>query len=264
MVHSDVPGLPPTRRLAGEAVLVTAVVGFHVVDHRRAPESWHALTHTAAAGGALVAGRLLGLSADELGLSPSALGRGLRAGLVSGAVSAAAVAVAASVPATQGAFDDPRALEGGGATLARRTLVDIPLGTSVYEEAVFRGTLLGLARRDLGPGLGDAVVAGLFGLWHVLPALEDRNHNPVAKRVPVLASVAPTVAATTVAGALLGRLRTRSGSLAAPIASHAVTNVAGLLAARWVARRRAVARAGAPAPVAAGSPPPPVAGDAVS
>ncbi|MFN8039910.1 MAG: CPBP family intramembrane glutamic endopeptidase [Acidimicrobiales bacterium] len=238
------PGLPPTRRLAGEAVLVAAVVGFHVVDHRRVPEAWHALTHTGAAAGALVAGRLLGLSRAELGLSPSAVGRGLRDGLVSGAVSAAGVAVAASVPATQGAFDDPRALEGSGAALARRTLVDIPLGTSVYEEAVFRGTLLGLARRDVGPGAGDAIVAGLFGLWHVLPALEDRNHNPVAQRLPLLASVAPTVLATTVAGALLGRLRVRSGSLAAPIVSHAVTNVAGLLAARWVARRRATARVG--------------------
>lgn len=244
MLHSGVPALPPTRRLAGEAGLVASVVAFHVVDHRAVPEAWHALTHTGAATGALLAGRLLGLSVDDLGLSPTAARRGLRAGLVSGALSAVAVAVAAAIPATRGAFDDPRALEGDGATLARRTLVDIPLGTSVYEEAVFRGTLLGLARRDLGPGVGDAVVAGLFGLWHVLPALEDRNHNPVAQRLPVLASVAPTVAATTVAGALLGRLRTRSGSLVAPIVSHAVTNAAGLLAARTVARR-AASRVGA-------------------
>ncbi|MEZ5142172.1 MAG: CPBP family intramembrane glutamic endopeptidase [Acidimicrobiales bacterium] len=224
------------RRVTGETALVAAVVAFHVVDHRAVPEAWHPLTHATAGAAALGAGGLLGLDAADLGLDPARARDGLRAGLASGVVSAAAVAVAAALPATRRAFDDPRAAAGGGSSLARRLLLDIPVGTAVYEEAVFRGTLLGLARRELPPRAAEAVVAAVFGLWHVLPALEDREHNPVARRVPLLASVAPTVAATTVAGLVLGRLRDRTGSRLAPIVSHALTNAAGLLAARLVAR----------------------------
>lgn len=241
-----------TAEVAGEAGLVASIVAFHVVDHQRVPEAWHPLTHLVAGLGALGAGRLLGLDADDLGLAPAAVGPGVRHGLVAAAVSAAAVAATASLPATRGAFGDPRAATGGRGRLARRVLVDIPVGTAVYEEAVFRGTLLGLARRRLGPRTAEAVVAVLFGAWHVLPALEDRNHNPMASRVPLLASVAPTVAGTTVAGFLLGRLRDRSGSLVAPILSHTATNVAGLLAARLVTRRRAQ-RAASPGSPTVGS-----------
>jgi membrane protease YdiL (CAAX protease family) len=245
-----------TRRAAGEVGLVTSIVVFHVVDHQRVPEAWHPLTHLAAGLGALGAGKLLGLDAADVGLAPGSVGAGVRHGLVAAAVSVAAVGAAAAVPATRGAFGDPRAASGGCGRLVRRVLVDIPVGTAVYEEAVFRGTLLGLARRRLGPRSAEAVVAALFGAWHVLPALEDRNHNPVARRVPLLASVAPTVAGTTVAGFLLGRLRDRSGSLVAPILSHTATNVAGLLAARLVARtatRTGIGRGADPSGTAAGT-----------
>ena len=62
-----------------------------------------------------------------------------------------------------------------------RGLVEIPIGTAVYEEVVFRGVILGLALRRLPPLPATLVTSALFGLWHVLPSLRDREHNPATR-----------------------------------------------------------------------------------
>ena len=54
----------------------------------------------------------------------------------------------------------------------------MPVGTVLLEEVGFRGVVYGLAERAHGPLAATAVSSGLFGLWHVLPALDAYRANP--------------------------------------------------------------------------------------
>jgi membrane protease YdiL (CAAX protease family) len=84
----------------------------------------------------------------------------------------------------------------------------------------------------------------LFGLWHVLPALDlARTNNAVAgsgRRARLAVAVVGTVAFTAAAGVLFGELRRRSGSLLAPMLLHWATNAAGVLGSAlvWAISRR--------------------------
>jgi membrane protease YdiL (CAAX protease family) len=160
---------------------------------------------------------------------------------------------ASLVPGVADALVDPRAADLPAAELAWRTLIDIPIGTAVYEEVVFRGVLLGLLRTHASDAAAVTGSSALFGLWHVLPALTDREHNPVAADRHPAVTVGATVAATTLAGAWLAHLRLRTGSLLAPVVAHAATNVAGLWAATIADRRQTSARS-VPSPLPTSEP----------
>jgi membrane protease YdiL (CAAX protease family) len=115
----------------------------------------------------------------------------------------------------------------------------------------------------LDRGFGDLVAtlasACLFGLWHVLPALDlARTHTSVrgaATAGPgrVVITVLVTVGFTTIAGVVFAELRRRSGSLVAPIGRHWATNGLGVLAA---ARVWAITARTADLPEAAAAPEP--------
>ena len=152
------------------------------------------------------------------------------------AATVAGVAAVAVSPRCRGLFDDARVRSASTGQLARWALLEIPLATAVYEEVLFRGVALGLARRHLGDGGAVALTSALFGAWHVLPALEDRHANPATADRHPAATVAATVVATAAAGAGFALLRLRTGSLLAPVVAHTATNVVPLLAARLVQR----------------------------
>lgn len=224
-----------------EGSLVLGIAAFHVIDHELVDERWHVLTHASAGAGAVGAALALGVPVDDLGLSPSAARRGLALGSAVAAVAVAPLAVAAALPASDPFLSDPRIDETPRRELARRALVDIPVGTAVYEELVFRSALLGLTLRRLPAPVAVAVTSVVFGLWHVLPAIEDRRRDErVAARHP-LATIVPTVIGTAMAGAGFAALRLRSRSVLAPIIVHAATNVGGLAASALTRRRRRAA-----------------------
>jgi membrane protease YdiL (CAAX protease family) len=120
------------------------------------------------------------------------------------------------------------------------SLVVIPLGTVLFEEVAFRSVLWGLLAHDYGVPLATAVSACLFGLWHVLPAMDlARTHTSVkgratAGRRRLAVTVLATIAFTTIAGIVFAELRRRSGSLVAPVGLHWATNGLGVLAAARV------------------------------
>jgi uncharacterized protein len=97
-----------------------------------------------------------------------------------------------------------------------------------------------LLARDFGAFAATTVSACLFGLWHVLPAMDlARTHTSVqgdtaAGRRRVALTVLATIAFTSLAGIVFAELRRRSGSLAAPIGLHWATNGLGVLAAARV------------------------------
>jgi len=237
-MHAQGPAIGTAAGTAvGEAALLSGIVAFHVVDHRFVEERLHLFTHVAAGVVVTAVAHALGAERDELGLDPSRFVPGVKLGLVASALPVLGVAAATVIPALEPVLADPRADHDSRARLGYRLALDIPVGTAVYEELVFRSALLGLARRRFSPPVAIAISSVLFGLWHVLPALEDRNHNEVAQRYPLVATVAPTVLSTAAAGAWFSVLRLRSGHVVAPMIAHAAVNAAGLVAATLVHRK---------------------------
>jgi membrane protease YdiL (CAAX protease family) len=75
------------------------------------------------------------------------------------------------------------------------------------------------------------VGSAVFGLWHIRPAAEALAANRLAAgRGARIAAVTAVAAGTAGAGALLSRLRERSGSLAAPVLLHLAANCAAPVA----------------------------------
>jgi membrane protease YdiL (CAAX protease family) len=198
----------------------------------------HSLTGPLAAGLLLLVGRAAGLSWDELGLGREALARGVRWGAVSAALIALVYGLGVAVPATRRFFRDTRYRIGPGSA-AYLAFVAIPLGTVIFEEVAFRSVLFGLL--EVGHGAGAAAIATslLFGLWHVLPALDLARTNtalrgPGGARSRVMLTVLGTVAFTTLAGLVFAFLRWHTGSLLGPVLLHWAANGLGVLAAARV------------------------------
>jgi len=192
----------------------------------------------------LVAVRVGGCNAGDLGLDREDLGRGLRLGAAAAAVLVVVLAVVAALPATRDLFADRRVDQHSVTLLLYHTLVRIPLGTVVLEETLFRGVLLGLALRRWSPRVAVAFSSVLFGLWHLLPARGVSGFNPVVatasqgtlRQVLVLLLA---VAATALAGAVLCWLRLGARSLAAPAVLHLAGNSLAYLLAWAVLRSTA-------------------------
>jgi uncharacterized protein len=179
-------------------------------------------------------GRRAGLSWAQMGLDPGLLLPGVVVGAVAGALVAAVFALALAVPwARRFLLDERYALSTRSAL--HEALVTIPLATVVFEETVFRGVLWGLLDADVGAAAATLVSSALFGLWHVLPALDLARTNTAARDAGAggprrLAAVLVVVVATTLAGLLLGELRRRTGSLAAPAVLHWAANGTAVVA----------------------------------
>ena len=175
--------------------------------------------------------RASGTTASDLGIERGRLRPGLARGLAIGLLLAAGVALAAGIPATRELFDDQRAAGIGIGGLLYQASFRIPLGTALFEEAAFRGVLLGLGRRAWGTRIGTWSSALLFGFWHVVPALETAGGNRAADALPAGIVVAGAVAVTAAAGLVFSWLRDRTGSLATPVVVHALVNAAAFTAA---------------------------------
>ena len=225
--------------LACLPVMVAANVWVHV-----GPARWHVATGPVAAAVLLLIGRLAGLSWEQLGLGPGSVLPGLLWGGAAAACVLLGYAAGLAVPATRGLFLDERHRVGMWSMLHRAALV-VPLATVVFEEVAFRGVLWGLFEVAHGALWATVVSALLFGLWHVLPAVDGaRQNSPTARvaRADLLRQVAGTIAFTALAGLVFGVLRDRSGSLLAPGLLHWATNGLGIVAAalawRWSATPR--------------------------
>lgn len=96
--------------------------------------------------------------------------------------------------------------------------------------------------------------AKLFGLWHILPAIDRLPSNPgfaeahksgALGRIGVIAAA---VGSTAFAGLAFSFLRERTGSILAPIVVHAAVNI-GAFGGGWIAYqsdRQATAAASLP------------------
>lgn len=218
-------------------VLSLALLVWSVVTNLVIGETGYVARNLAAVVVLLVVARQAGLSARDLGLHRATVPSGVRWGAL--AVGVVALVLVAGVLLQDvigplgGLLDDERARM-GSSTLVSTALVRIPFGTALFEEAAFRGVLLASFARVTSTR--DAVLwtSAVFGIWHVPPTLValEVNGVPAASTAGLLA-IAGGVAVTAIGGLLFALLRTRSGSLVAPILAHWATNSLGLVAA-WV------------------------------
>lgn len=213
------------------------VTGLHILDHTVVPRRWHLGTHLTSAAAAVGAALAAGATLDELGLRPERAVGGLMRGLASAGAITAAVGLGALLPATRPLFADQRVLDATPGEVAWRGLVEIPLGTAVYEEVVFRGVVQGLALRRLAPLPATLVTSALFGLWHVLPSLHDRHHHPATRERHAAIVTTATVLNTAIVGVGLSWQRLRTGSVVAPIVTHTASNAVTYLVAAALASR---------------------------
>jgi membrane protease YdiL (CAAX protease family) len=230
----------PERQVVAAAELA-AVATWNAAINRVVPSPAYVPANLAAAGLSLAAARRRRVPAADLGLGRDRAGRGLAVGLAAAAPVVATVGLGAAVPATRRWFLDERATTGGAGHALYHTLVRIPLGTAVAEEAIFRGALLGLLLQRHSRVRASAVSSVLFGLCHVLPTLDTLALNPAGSAVggdPVRTggAVLASVLVTTAAGLGLCWLRFRGDSLVAPTVVHAALNSTAFAAARLVAR----------------------------
>ena len=224
----------------GAALAVTLLVlaAMNVWVHV-GPRGAHYVTGPLAAIGFLAVARSSGLSWVELGLGHAALARGAWYAAVSAALVAVVYGLAVAVPATRGVFRDTR-YQLGARSAVRTAFVTIPLATVAFEEVAFRAVLWSLVAHDYGSVWATSTSSALFGLWHVLPALDLSRTNNALRPGPgsggrrVLLTVLGTVAFTTAAGVVFAELYRRSGSLLAPIGLHWATNGLGVLASARV------------------------------
>ena len=229
---------------------MAVLAGANVLNNRLAPRL-APLTSAAATGALLVLARRSGISWSELGFHERS--RGLRIGGALASAVAGVYAVGVALPATRGLFHDERALSLSRARVLEEALIQVPVGTVLLEEVGFRGVVHALVARSHGRGTATAVSSILFGLWHVLPAVDMTIANPALSGLasgeaptgdpglpdtPASASawqmarvVAGSVVATGLAGVLFTELR-RRGGLTAPALLHVATNSLGYLFAR--------------------------------
>jgi membrane protease YdiL (CAAX protease family) len=225
--------------IGGEHTHIAAgmvTLAYSAVLNALLPEAAHVPANLAAAATVVTLARQDGASFADLGLSRDSLGAGARVGFAVAAPIVAGIGLAARAPATGRYFNDARVLGASRRRAAYETAVRIPLGTALGEELLFRGALLGLFGRRYSTAKAVAASSLLFGLWHVLPALQSVADNPpdetADESLRTLALVAGTVAATAAAGVGLAVLRLRSRSILAPVIVHAAINSSAFIAAR--------------------------------
>lgn len=106
----------------------------------------------------------------------------------------------------------------------------IPILTALIEEAFFRGVLHAALTAVYSTPVAVLIGGGLFGLWHLGPALEqaDSHFGDNSTTVHVLL----TIALTTLAGLGFVALRIETGSIWVPVVVHALINITMALFAR--------------------------------
>ena len=220
------------------AALVVVLVSLVVVNVwvHVGPRRAHLVTGPLGAVALLGVGRVAGLSWASLGLSVSQLLPGLAYGAAAAGAIALVYVVGMAIPLTRRAFLDTRYQIPMRAAVLM-SLVTIPLATVVFEEVAFRSVLWGLLEADHGTAVATALTSVLFGLWHVLPALDVTGTSTAISdggrppRRRVLLTILGTVLFTALAGVVFAELRRRSDSLVAPVLLHWATNGLAVVAA---------------------------------
>jgi membrane protease YdiL (CAAX protease family) len=228
----DPGGSRPRPLRTGYLVAAVAVlVPWNLVGNLLLPREAAIPFALASAGLMVWLARRAGAAWTDLGLGRDRLPRGLRWGLVAAGVGAAVVVTVAVLPGARWLLADARF---DGVTTGRflyEALARIPVATALGEEIAFRGVVLGLLLRCTSVRRAVVGSSVVFGLWHVVPALEGLDTSAASGLgggiVLVVGAVAGQVLVTTAAGLAFCWLRLRSGHVLAPALAHWSLNASG-------------------------------------
>jgi uncharacterized protein len=195
------------------------------------------VTGLVGAGLSVGAGALFGF--EQIGLTGGNIGTAFAWGVAAVVVVALFAMAMMSRPDLRSQLADPRLAELEPRQAFAQIFVRIPVFTALIEEAFFRGVLHAALMALYPVEVAIWVGAGLFGLWHIGPGLDQAQAGEKTRRAGALHTAA-TVVATTVAGAFFVWLRIETGSIWAPVAVHAAINMTMALFARMAARRTAL------------------------
>lgn len=228
------------RRWAVPAAFVLGLAAWCVARSVWVDDALHPWCNTLAGLVVLGLGFAVGLDRADLGLERRDAARGLAYGAALWGVVALVLVAAAALPATRDSLQDDGTIVSTGAML-RRTLIVIPLGTALLEEAAFRGVLLGLFAKRTSIWRAAIVSSVLFGLWHIPPTINSADGSGAigdASRSggSTALVVVGVVVAMTAAGMVFCWLRIRSRSLVAPFVAHWWINATAFAVAWWVSR----------------------------
>ena len=237
------PDRPPRRIPAPDAPETAAGVftlGYSAALHRLLPEVTYIPSNLVAAGALAGLARSAGCDADDLGLSRANVKQGVKLGLTTAVALSCAIALAVAWPATRRFFEQERTES--TAESVYHAAVRIPIGTALAEELMFRGALFAILARRRSTLQAALISSALFGVWHVLPTHAAYGEEQAGAEIGDdgwgrAATIAGTVAFTTVAGLGFCWLRTRSRSLAAPAVVHAAVNTVAYLGSWWASGR---------------------------
>ena len=222
-------------------VLAIAVV-LNVLTNRVLPESLYVPTCLGGATLLLVVARHSGLDAEALGLDRRNVATALRWGLLAMTATLAVLLVGLVVPGLRGLFRDERVA--GDPTVggwAFHVLWQIPLGTVILEELLFRSVLLAALHRRWSLGAAVTATSALFGFWHVLPSLGLSTSNELVAGVDggvalQVAGVAVAVVSTFLFGYVFAWVRLRGRHVLASMLLHSATNMFSFTLAWLVVR----------------------------
>lgn len=238
-----IPGIDPVLPLWPIVAVVVLLLMINVAANKALPGYYLFWT----LGGSVVVlalGKLDGCTWTDMGLGPTTWIRGAIYGAAAILVIFAVFAFASRRPRMHDAFHDH---EIAGMSLPRvfwQSMVELPIGTVLFEEVAFRGVLWAMLARRYGLGWATLGSAVLFGLWHILPSLDLHLRNERLSQVAGggwwarIVGIVGSVIMTTIGGIIFSLLRIRSGSLFAPMGLHWATNGWGYLFARRVAARK--------------------------
>lgn len=138
------------------------------------------------------------------------------------------------------ALADPRIAGLGRRGAVFQIAFRIPVLTALIEEAFFRGVLHAALTAVYSTPVAILVGGGLFGLWHLGPALEQSESHFGGNSTTV--HVMLTIVFTTLAGFGFVALRITTGSIWAPVVVHALLNITMALFARMAGGPRFAGR----------------------
>ncbi len=231
--------VPDRARFRAALAGCVALLGVTAILVGTVVPAWaYPLVNTAVAVALVAIALSAGATATAVGL---VLGRRTVLAAAIGLVSVAAVlAIGWALPPIREVFTASPAASITSADLLWAVLIRVPLGTVLLEEVAFRGVLPALLGADgrrwsWKPVLG---ASGLFGLFHIFPALRQGQcdelavHSLFCPAGPVLGPAAVMIMAVGL-GVLLCLVRHIGGGLLAPFVVHAAANSAGYLLA-WL------------------------------
>jgi uncharacterized protein len=227
-----------------------AALGIHnLAANHLVAAPFDAALNVIAAAALTVGARRNGIGWTELGMSPTSLPRGLALGMAASVPVVAAVRGAASVPSTRRFFHDERVTDVRRLEAFYHAAVRIPVATAVVEEVLFRGVLDAVLSRKRTRPVAGILGSLLFGAWHVLPTIRTSRGNATGRlrgKSVRVGALAGSVLATSLAGGLFLWLRRSSGSLAAPVLTHAAVNVSAYLTGLSVVKAHGMPAVGSP------------------